>query len=84
MLMRTPKIKLFYFSFIADVRTPCFILLLFYFYFSFIAVVQAALHCEAACGASALHGGSVDCTTSAGNSFCRTHRDGQAEITLGG
>jgi len=25
------------------VRTPCFILLLFYFYFSFIAVVRAAL-----------------------------------------
>ena len=26
-------------------RTPCFILLLFYFYFSFIAVVRAALTC---------------------------------------
>ena len=35
--------KAFSTSRIAVVRTPCFILLLFYFYFSFIAVVRAAL-----------------------------------------
>jgi len=41
--VRTPKIKLFYFTFILVLLQLCEPLVLFYFYFSFIAVVRAAL-----------------------------------------